>query len=101
MPVLAVDERTAIKHGVLSDDYLVAAALEYDALMTPPQPTKVDSDSKWESASASASDSDDGARAAQRRTDLHDAACAPLLAAACADQLACARDMPRTLEHKW
>ena len=96
-PLLPIDERTALQRSVLSDEYMIAAAAEYDAMLTPPQPAVgqgSDSESEWETDSDS--DSDDGAAAARSRADLHDAACAPLVAAALAAELEAARDMPPT-----
>ena len=61
MPVLAIDERTALQHGVLTDDYIMAAALYYDQLLT--APAAVDT-SDSESGNADATDSDSDSRRA-------------------------------------
>ena len=88
MPVLAIDERTALQHGVLTDDYIMAAALYYDQLLTAPAAVDTsDSESGNADATDSDSDSDASDAAARRRADLHDAACEPLVAAALAAEL--------------
>ena len=100
MPVLAIDERTALQHGVLTDDYIMAAALYYDQLLTAPAAVDTsDSESGNADATDSDSDSDASDAAARRRADLHDAACEPLVAAALAAELVKLRDMPRTTMH--